>query len=150
MLQNLSLSFPTPRGHAHIAVVDGALQILQLSYPFNLKTLTLINLMKILFNGIQQREWHIFILDTIRHPIQGHVGRKNTQGVRRVSFLPNPAFSPLIPHNNLPRHAKTYRPLLRLDQAIPSELKTIRGRIIGRQEVCGMSRDTPPPCPFPP
>jgi hypothetical protein len=35
-LQNLSLSFPTPRGHARIAVVDGAFQIQHLSPPFNL------------------------------------------------------------------------------------------------------------------
>jgi hypothetical protein len=56
MLQHLSLSFTTLRGHARITIVNEAFQIQHLFPPFNLKTLTLINPMEILFNGIQQRE----------------------------------------------------------------------------------------------
>jgi hypothetical protein len=121
-LQHLNLSFPSPRGYACIAVVNGAFQ--HLSPSFDLKTCTIFNPMEILFNGIQNREGRIFILNTIRHPIQGHVGRTDTQGLRGVSFLPNPNLIPLIPHNNLSRLAKTYWPLLRLDQAIRLEIHT--------------------------
>jgi hypothetical protein len=67
----------------------------------------------------------IFILNTIRHPIQLHVGRTNTQGVRGVSILPNPNLIALIPNNNLPIQDKTYRPLLRLDQAVRPEIHTL-------------------------
>jgi hypothetical protein len=69
MLQHVSLAFPSPRGHACIVVANGDFQIQHLPPTFGLKARNLCYSLKILFNGIQNREGRIFILITIQHPI---------------------------------------------------------------------------------
>jgi hypothetical protein len=115
-LLHMSLAFPWPRGRACITVVYGAFQIQQLPPTFKLRMCNLCFPMKILFHGIWNCQGRILVLFIVPRPIQGHVGQNNTQRMRGYSILPILKLIALIPHNNLPRRAKTYRPLLRLDQ----------------------------------